>query len=155
MARSWRIVKTKWVESAFDGEGARRNGGRWNSEGTRLVYTSATQSLAALEMLVHMENEGILYKYSVIPVSFDDELVQTLALTELPSHWSETGSIAYTRKIGDTWVKQQESLVLCVPSAVVPNECNYLINPAHVDFKAVQIGAAQPFPFDPRLLKAS
>lgn len=155
MGQAWRIVKTKWVATAFDGEGARRSGGRWNSPGTRLVYTSATQSLATLEVLVHLEDEGLLHRYSVMPVDFEDDLVQTVSLADLPSQWNETQAIGHTRKIGDLWVKQQKSVLLCVPSSIVPNERNYLINPAHPDFKAVQIGEAQPFPFDSRLFKVA
>ena len=75
--RAWRIVKAKHAATAFDGEGARLFGGRWNSPGTRMIYTSATLSLAALESLVHL-SPPVLFKYVAIPVEFDESLIETL-----------------------------------------------------------------------------
>lgn len=94
----YRIVKAKYSAQAFDGEGARLNGGRWNSPGSRVVYTSATASLATLEILVHVKDRN-----------------------------------------------------LSVPSVIIPNERNYLLNPQHRDFQKIRIGQAEAFEFDPRL----
>ncbi|MGV3661007.1 MAG: RES family NAD+ phosphorylase [Prosthecobacter sp.] len=151
MRRAWRLVKEKHAGSAFDGEGAWLFGGRWNSVGTRVVYTSGTQSLAALETLVHL-NPPVLFKFVVIPIDFDDRMVEQLAASALPMDWKEEPPGPATKHVGDQWAQQARSAVLELPSAIVPGESNYIINPAHPDFKKMSIGKPQPFSFDPRLL---
>jgi RES domain-containing protein len=151
MRQAWRIVKEKYAASAFDGEGASRTGGRWNSRGTWLVYTSATQSLAALETLVHL-NPPLLFRYVAIPLHFDEKLVETLDPRTLPENWREEPAPPATRILGDDWVDESRSAILEVPSVVVPTESNYLLNPAHRDFRKIKIGNSVPFAFDPRLL---
>jgi RES domain-containing protein len=149
--RAWRIVKKSHVAAAFDGEGAWLYGGRWNSRRTRIVYTSATLSLAALETLVHL-NPPVILEYAAIPVEFDDALVQAIALADLPADWTAEPPAPSTKAIGDRWVKEARSAVLEVPSAIVQAEFNCLLNLAHPDFKAIAIGQPIPFSFDPRLL---
>lgn len=151
MRRAWRIVKEKHSATAFDGEGARLFGGRWNSRGTRLVYASATLALAALENLVHL-NPPVAFKYVAIPIEFDEALVETVAASDLPADWTEEPPPPSTAEIGDLWVKESRSAVLELPSVIIHAEPNYLFNPAHPDFKKIIIGKSQPFSFDPRLL---
>ena len=151
MRRAWRIVKERHSATAFDGEGARLFGGRWNSRGTRLVYASATLALAALENLVHL-NPPVAFKYVAIPIDFDEELVETVAASDLPADWTEEPPPPSTAEIGDLWVKDSRSAVLEIPSVIIHAEPNYLFNPAHPDFKKIIIGKPQPFSFDPRLL---
>lgn len=151
MRRAWRIVKEKHAATAFDGEGAWLFGGRWNSRGTRLVYTSATLSLAALESLVHL-NPPVAFKYVAIPIEFDEALVETVAAAGLPADWTEEPPPPSSMEIGDLWVKEARSVVLELPSVIIQAEPNYLLNPAHPDFKKVTIGKPLPFSFDPRLL---
>ena len=88
MRQAWRIVKEKHAATAFTGEGAARTGGRWNSRGARVVYTSATASLAALETLVHL-NPPVLFKYLIFRIEFDDTLVEEIFLASLPADWTE------------------------------------------------------------------
>jgi RES domain-containing protein len=149
--RAWRIVKAKHAATAFDGEGARLFGGRWNSPGTRMIYTSATLSLAALESLVHL-SPPVLFKYVAIPVEFDESLIETLPASALPADWTEEPPSPSTKSIGDRWVKEARSAVLEVPSVIINAEPNYLLNLEHRDFKKVSIGKPVPFAFDPRLL---
>lgn len=151
MRQAWRIVKEKHAATAFDGEGAWLFGGRWNSRGTRVVYTSATRSLATLENLVHL-TPPVVFKYMVIRVEFDDTLVETISQTALPYDWTEEPPPPSTKEIGDHWVKQAVSPVLALPSVIIPGELNYLINPAHPQFKSIVIGKPEPFSFDPRLI---
>jgi RES domain-containing protein len=149
--RGWRIVKEKHAPTAFNGEGARLYGGRWNSAGLRLIYTSGTKALAALESLVHL-NPPVIFKYLAIPARFDKALVEKLASTALPADWTDKPPPPSAKDIGDTWVKDARSAVLEIPSVIIPGEANYLFNPAHPDFKKIVIGLPEPFSFDPRLL---
>jgi len=149
MNRVWRIVKEKHAATAFSGEGARRYGGRWNSVGTSVVYTSGSKALVALEALVHL-NPPVIFKYVAIAIEFDDALVEKVAA--LPAEWTEEPPPPATKAIGDLWVKEARSAVLELPSVIVPGEPNYLLNPAHPDFKKIVIGKSEPFSFDPRLL---
>ncbi len=151
MTWAWRIVREDHGSTAFDGEGAWRFGGRWNSRGTRTVYTSATLSLAALETLVHL-NPPVAFKYVAIPIEFDEALVETFATSDLPADWNEEPPPPSTAEIGDRWVKESRSAVLELPSVIIPAEPNYLLNPAHSDFKRIRIGKPTPFSFDPRLI---
>ena len=152
MATCWRIVKNRHAATAFDGEGARLYGGRWNSPGTRMVYTSSTISLAILEILVHLQEASLLSSYSLIAARFDDALIESLDHSRLPDVWRSYQAPPELQRIGDEWVRSQRSAVLQVPSAVVERESNYLLNPAHPDFSSIVIGEPEPFTFDERLL---
>jgi RES domain-containing protein len=149
---AYRIVQTRYAATAFDGEGARLNGGRWNSVGTSVIYTASSLSLATLEMLVHTENISIIYgRYAVIPVTFDVSLIRRLDGEKLPALWNAPQPIADTQLLGDDWINSKSSAVLEVPSAVTENEINYLINPAHPDFPQISLCAAVKFKPDARL----
>jgi RES domain-containing protein len=152
VASAWRLTKTKFVGAAWDGEGAKQSGGRWNSVGVPVVYASGSLSLALVEILVHLPG-GIVPAYSAIPIEFDDSLVSVVARRLLPRNWRRQPPPKATQAIGDKWVAAARSAVLRVPSVVVPSESNYVLNPLHPDFRRVKIGAAVPFPFDPRLPK--
>ena len=151
MTRAWRIVREDHRSAAFDGEGAWLFGGRWNSRGTRIVYTSITLSLAALETLVHL-NPPVAFKYVAIPIEFDEAIVETVAAMDLPADWNEEPPPPSTAEIGDRWVRESRSAVLKLPSVIISAELNYLLNPGHSDFKRIRIGKPMPFSFDPRLI---
>ncbi|MGH2372057.1 MAG: RES family NAD+ phosphorylase [bacterium] len=151
MPAAWRLLKTKHVASAWDGEGARTNGGRWNSPGVGVVYTSESLSLALVEVLVHLQESAVLPAYSAIRVEIDDPLITSIELSDLPPNWRDFPAPPETRAIGDRWVSERRSVVLRVPSAVVPSESNYVLNPGHADFGLLRISPSVPFPFDPRL----
>ena len=151
MRRAWRIVKERHAATAFDGEGAWLFGGRWNSRGTRVIYASGTKALATLESLVHL-NPPVAFKYAAISLEFDEALVEVVGISSLPSDWTGEPPPPSTKAIGDQWVRERRSAVLELPSVIVPSESNYLLNPAHPDFKHISIGKSEPFVFDPRLL---
>lgn len=151
--RAWRIVKQQHVRAAFSGEGARRYGGRWNHPGTLVVYLAGSTSLAILEMLVHLRVPDFLTHYVAFEVTFAPSLMQTLTPTRLPRSWRQSPPTNAVRNLGDAWIAGATSAVLQVPSAVVPNEWNYLLNPRHPDFKKIAIGPRQPIEFDARLLR--
>ena len=151
MIRAWRIIKAKHAAGAFDGEGARLLGGRWNSSGTRIIYTSGSAALAALEMLVHLGRMTTLPAYVVISCDFDEKLV--MGVDKLPKNWRTFPAPPEAQTIGDEWVKGGKSPVLRVPSAVIPAESNYLLNPAHAKFGKIRIGEPEKFELDLRLIR--
>ena len=144
------MVKERFAATAFDGEGARQFGGRWNSSGRAVVYTAATTSLALLEILVNAD-AGLLPHYLAIPVAFEDELVESLDRSLMPGSWRDHPAPYALKRLGNAWIDDGRSCVLEVPSAVVPHESNYLINPAHPAFSAVLFGEPIPVATDPRL----
>ena len=150
MPSAWRLTKSRYLATAWDGEGARTSGGRWNSVGIAVVYTSATLSLALVETLIHVTS-GILPAYTAVPIEFDDALKEVADAADLPRNWKDQPAPPATRAIGDTWVESSKSALLRVPSVVVPIEFNYVVNPRHPDFGRIRIGPPMPFPFDPRL----
>ena len=152
MPDAWRIVKAKHAATAFSGQGAADYGGRWNSRGVAVVYVSGSKSLAALECLVHL-NPPVLFKYFVFPVQFDRALVEEFPLKKLPQEWDTEPPPPSVQAIGDDWVRTARSAVLAVPSVVVSGEPNFLLNPAHPDFKKIIIGKPEPFAFDSLLIK--
>jgi RES domain-containing protein len=149
---AWRLVKSRHAASAFDGEGARLYGGRWNSPGTRVAYASDSIALAALEVLAHLQSTAVLQAYSVVSLSFPAESVKELEVSLLAPRWRRFPSPPENQVIGDQWVARAESLVLRVPSAIIPAAANYLVNPVHPDFRKVVVGRPERFAFDPRLL---
>jgi RES domain-containing protein len=151
MVTAWRITKRKHARNAFTGEGAREFGGRWNNPGTAIVYTAQSQSLAALEMLVHLDSSELLEKYVLIGVEFDPSLIRLVELAALPRHWTSDPPPPEVRLVGDDWVLARSSAVLQVPSTLVPGENNFLLNPEHQDFVGLRFGRPLAFRFDPRL----
>jgi RES domain-containing protein len=119
-----------------------------------MVYAAANPGLAALEILVHIEDEREFRRqYRAIPVTFPEELVEELDPTLLPRNWAADPPPRSLRRIGDRWVEEARAAVLKVPSAVIPLDSNLLINPLHPDFRRLDIGRPQAFRFDPRLAK--
>jgi RES domain-containing protein len=151
---AWRLYKPKHAATAFSGDGARLFGGRLNSKGVAVVYTSATLSLAAMEMLVHLQLAEVLAAYVVRSIQFEDAMVTTLTEADLPGDWNRNPPPLSIQRIGDDWVAGAASAVLRVPSVIVPSESNYLLNPNHPDFARIRLNVEESFKFDPRLLKA-
>ena len=150
---AWRIVQERHLGSAFSGEGARRFPGRWNERGIPLVYTAGSLALAAMEMLVHLNEADALDRYVCIPVRFDSRFCQRLDAADLPSDWTTIPAPVSTRALGTHWVFRASSPVLAVPSCLVPVESLFLINPQHPDFRKLTFGQADAFRFDTRLFK--
>lgn len=151
MLTVWRVVTERYVDTAFSGEGARLYGGRWNPKGVAMVYTAHTQSLALLEMLV--QDSPLRAHYVMIPARFPEGIVERIDLASLPADWRDISARGELQQVGTTWSQTRPSAVLAVPSAVVPAETNYLLNPDHTDFVHVEIGAPEEWLTDPRLLR--
>lgn len=150
----YRIFKTKHRTSWADGEGAFRFGGRWNSPGTRILYTASSLALATLELFVHLNSEALLNAYSFASVTFDEAAVERVEkFAGLPSNWDVFPPPEDTQRIGDEWVVSGSGLVLSVPSAVLPVERNYLINVGHPDLSKVALAAPERLVIDKRLVE--
>ncbi|TVP78985.1 MAG: RES domain-containing protein [Puniceicoccaceae bacterium] len=152
MMRCWRLVKARHAAKAWDGEGAYRYGGRWNSRGTRLIYTSQSLSLALLEILVHLDQSRVLPELVAFRLDIPQQCIENLSIgsqNSEPLSWPL--AVNNPRQIGDTWIDQTRSLAFKVPSVVIPVESNILINPQHPDFKKIQIRQPEAFRFDQRL----
>jgi RES domain-containing protein len=120
-----------------------------------MVYTAQSQSLAALEVLVHLDSSELLAKYVLFEVGIDESLITLVELSHLPRNWRADPPPAKVRMTGDRWVAAGTSAVLRVPSTLVPGESNFLLNPQHPDFPRLEIGEPLPFRFDPRLTAKS
>ena len=149
----WRITKRKHAKAAFSGEGARKYGGRWNHPGVAVVYTAQSQSLAALEMLVHLDDAELLLNYVLISVEIDESLIADIPQSRLPRNWRADPGPASLGTIGDEWALSGISVALRVPCTLVPSESNLLLNPAHPDFRSLRVGKPVSFRFDPRLAR--
>jgi RES domain-containing protein len=147
----WRIVTARFAASAFSGEGARLYGGRWNPKGVPLVYTAESQALAVLEMLV--QDEPLRARYVLIPAHLPDDLaIARVTGDQLLPDGRSPGKREALRRLGTDWFRRGTTAVLAVPSAVIPAETNYLLNPMHPDFARVQIGEPEELVTDLRLL---
>lgn len=142
----WRICRAAYT--ALDGEGARLNGNRWNSKGLAVNYATAALSLAALEYLVHVDQDLLPDDLVSMRIELPDADYPSIQADELePPDESEW----YLEK-GDSWIRSNQSLALIVPSVIIRVENNLLINPRHPDMAQVQVLEVKPFSFDPRLL---
>ena len=149
--KAYRILKRKFLKMAFTGEGARRYGGRWNSPGVAVVYTSSSVALAILEWRCHL-TQWPAPPAVLIELEFDGSMIG--APPKLPANWRTYPTSKANLAVGDSWALAAKSAVLKVPSATVPDrhqEYNYLLNPAHPDFRLIQIGKPVPLKLDLRL----
>ena len=148
----FRIAKTKHIND-LSGAGARMYGGRWNHKEIDLIYTSESRALAALEYLVHVPMAMTPTDLSIMQIDIPDGIVpQQLDVSSLPSNWKEYPPPQALATLGTNWARSNQSLLLRVPSAVVVQEFNILINPAHPDFKLINPSHLEKFVLDSRLL---
>ena len=148
----WRIVTARFADSAFSGEGARLFGGRWNRKGLPMVYTAEARSLALLEMMV--QDDPLRAHYLLIPAFVPSDVsLRELEAAELGGDWRALLARDRLQTRGNDWLQGGESCILSVPSAVVPAERNFLINPLHPDFSKISIGEAESLETDVRLLR--
>jgi len=150
--RLYRLCRAAYQE--LDGEGARLNGGRWNSPGRAVVYTSSSLALAALEYLVHLDPEDVPTDLVALTVGIPDDVAsETVDASSLPAGWAQLPEPQACKSIGDAWVLEGRTPLLLVPSAPVPEESNVLLNPRHPSAPRARIVAVRSFAFDPRLLE--
>lgn len=147
---AWRLDKLKWASSSFDGSGAAKEGGRWNSAGTRVVYCSQHLAMAAQEKYVYLP-KPVVMRLVKFRIEFNGLDVETLS--SLPLHWQISPPNLVSQQIGDEWAASNRTVILAVPSVLIPEETNYLLNPLHPDFGRVGISAPEVFTFDGRIAR--
>lgn len=146
----YRIAKCMYADD-LSGTGARLYGGRWNSIGKPMVYLASSRSLAVLEVLVHLPPTLIPSNYCLVTLDVPDD-VQKLDIKALPANWQDFPEPGILKTIGDKFLQNSRHLLYSVPSAIVKEEYNYLLNPAHPNFLKVKLINKQPFSFDERLI---
>lgn len=149
----YRLTKARYAETALSGEGAMRFDGRWHRRGIRIVYASDAPASALLGVIAHTEATSRLkHRYVLFEIRFDPEKhLLTAGPDALPEDWRAVPWPAATQEIGAFWYEERASVVLEVPSAVVPRQRNYLVNVAHPHFEELQVQGPEPFEIDPRL----
>lgn len=153
MATAWHLVPEKYADSAMTGIGGLYASGRWHSQGKPIVYAASSQALAMLEVLVHLDRSYAPDRMSLFEIEFDAKLLKKLSRAKLPKDWRNTPAPAALQKIGDEWLIKSQSPVYDVPSSLVLDECNYLLNPQHQDFSLVNLKKVHPVSMDHRLLQ--
>ncbi|RFS21011.1 RES domain-containing protein [Chitinophaga silvatica] len=148
----YRISKCAYIDD-LAGTGARLYGGRWNSPGHAIVYTAGSRALAALEVLVHIPLKNIIQDFCIASIHIPDTIaIKVLTKEDLPKGWQSLTPAPFLQDIGDEWSETAKYAVLRVPSVIIAEEHNYLINPLHPDAEQITIKNTQPFVFDQRLL---
>ena len=148
----YRLSKRKY-RSDLSGKGAELFGGRWNSKGVAMLYTSQSRALAFAEVAIHIPIGIVPKDYFLVSISIPDKAgILQLTDTDLPPDWRSNPHSNSTQKIGDQFIAEAKYLVLKVPSAVVPGDYNFLINPNHSQMKGVVIEDIEPFEFDSRFV---
>lgn len=142
----WRLASGRY--SPLDGGGARLVGGRWNSSGYAAVYTSESLALCLAESLVHITG-SLPRTYLSFKIYVPDDAIEILDISSLESRWED--KLDYTRSLGDEWLNSRRSLALAVPSVVLPESTNFILNPLHPRSAELSIVAQRPFKFDARL----
>ena len=146
----YRLVNSLYKHD-LSGTGAKLYGARWNVAGFPMLYTSQFISLAVLESLVHLQKNNIPLSQHLLYIDIKNDF-ETVEITNkhLKKNWQH--DINYTQWIGTEFIKNNKSLALKVPSAIIPEEYNILVNPLHADFKKTRIVSASLFEFDKRLI---
>jgi RES domain-containing protein len=147
----YRIAHCNYIKD-LNGIGARLYGGRWNSVGKSMVYLASSRALAVLEVLVHLSPLLLPDNFCMAEIEVPDDSILKLDVRSLPDNWKDASAPAELKELGNQFIKETKYLMMKVPSSVVPEEYNYLLNPWHTDIKKVRIISTHPFSFDDRLL---
>jgi RES domain-containing protein len=145
----YRITRCNYAD--LSGTGSRLYGGRWNSDGRLMVYLASSRSLAMLESLAHLSVTNIPFEYCMMIIEAPDNFIE-VGLQSLPEGWNEFPEPNSIKHFGNDFLQENKHLLLKVPSAIIPEEHNYLMNPLHPQAAKVKIISSLPFRFDPRLV---
>ena len=148
----YRLLRKAYARAPLDGEGAYRYGGRWSSVGTRLAYASEHQSLAMLEYFVHLDAGDAPADLVLVTAEVPGDLpCDGVEMNRLPVHWRRSPAPADLAQIGDEFVHRASRCILIVPSALAPNENNWLINPQHPGFEKITVSGIEGLSYDSRM----
>lgn len=145
----YRISKNQFIND-LSGYGAAHYPGRWNGKGVFVLYTAATAALALLESVVHMD-KLLRTDYSLATIIIPDDSIQTITVTDLPERWDTFPPAEHLKVIGNQFIQEAKKLALQIPSSIMPEDNNYLINPQHPLFSIVIIDSVRPLKIDSRL----
>jgi RES domain-containing protein len=152
MPDAWRLDRAKWTAISFSGKGAAAAGGRWNPAGLHVVYASEHLATASLEKFVHLPKPiPRSMTFVQFALEFNGIAIERPLLNALPRNWRTEPVSAESQELGAAWYERGRTAVLAVPSAIIPEEINFVLNPAHPDFAKISISKPAPFAFDPRL----
>lgn len=144
----FRIVKSEYADRLY----ASGRANRWNYTEERVIYTAASRSLACLENVVHSSGEVLQQAFRIVVIYIPDELsIATIHIRELPDDWYTISRHPGCQQIGSEWIQSQKTAVLKVPSAIIHEEANFALNPAHPDYQQIQVVQQKVFTFDPRI----
>lgn len=144
----YRIVREEYSDTLF----ASGRANRWNLKGEEVIYTAASRSLACLENVVHSSGESLFDKFVIMVIHFPDELaISTLIRSQLPDDWFARAKHPFCQQLGSQWYKSQETPALQVPSAIVHQERNFVLNARHEQYGEIKVIDRRPFAFDPRI----
>ena len=147
----FRLSKSLYAND-LSGRGAEKAGGRWNSKGIPMVYTSESRALCTTEIAVHTPLGILPLDYVIIAIEIPNSVaIQHIKPEAIPNDWKSLPHSHSTQEMGDAFINDNGFAVMKVPSAVVQGEYNYLLNPAHKDFKKIKVKLIEPFEFDERL----
>jgi RES domain-containing protein len=149
--RAFRLCKERYSASVLSGDGGRHADGRWHRQGRPIVYCAGSESLAVLELRVHIGQFLPRERFIMHAINVPDETIELLSHAALPPGWNSVPHSTLSQNIGDAWLEQQRSLALQVPSIHSKSDCNILLNPAHPSAAQVSIDNARIYLFDPRL----
>ncbi|WP_017257983.1 RES family NAD+ phosphorylase [Pedobacter arcticus] len=144
----YRITLAKFADSLQ----ASGRSARWNGNQVRVIYAASSQSLSCLENVVHRTSLGLNQNFRLLSINIPDNLkISTIKLSDLKPDWLAYEELPYTQNIGNNWIQKNETAVLRVPSAIIAQEYNYLLNPNHPDFSEVKLLGNESFIFDSRI----
>lgn len=151
--RIYRISKTEYIND-LSGEGARLYGGRWNKIGDAMLYFSQNLSLSLLEIIVHADYSELPLDYSFVEVEIPESFIKTIQSVDfVQPKWNTAGAVNQLQMLGSNWLQRKENLAMKVPSAILTQENNILINPVHKDFEKLKIRRIDKLDLDPRLFR--
>ena len=144
----YRITLAKYSGSLV----ASGNAARWNPKDVFMIYTASSRSLACLENVVNRDQLGLMQPFNVLTIDCPISIkIKDVPIQKLPANWRDYDQMSLTQSIGENWIRENRSAILKVPSAIIEEDANYLLNPKHPDFKLIKIVKTQPFVFDSRI----
>jgi len=145
----YRISSSKYIED-LSGAGAKAYGGRWNNKGTAIVYLAESRAMAVMEVLVHLRSDEVDKPFVLATFDVPDDKIKNISVLDLPKNWRDPQAAGDLKRIGDTFVSDGSYLFLKVPSVILEEEFNFILNPKHLDREKIKLINRRNFTFDKR-----